>query len=137
MAFWRSKKSDDDDPSQRPSSEGDAANNGDSAGDREPAGLMGKMRGALSKTRQALNTDIRDLFKKEGRLVDDEFLDELFARLIRTDMGVESAELIRDDVAKRLRARVVHLDEVLDTISQQTQSMLQQESTELQMAEEG
>ncbi len=37
-------------------------------------GLFAKMRGALSKTRQALNTDIRDLFKSEGRLVDDEFL---------------------------------------------------------------
>jgi fused signal recognition particle receptor len=105
---------------------------------REPAkpagGLFSKMRGALSKTRQALNTDIRDLFKSEGRLVDDEFLGELFARLIRTDMGVSSAEAIRDDVAKRLRARVVQMEDVLATITEQTKSMLTQESTGLPFA---
>ncbi len=99
-------------------------------------GLFAKMRGALSKTRQTLNTDIRDLFKAEGRLVDDEFLDELFARLIRTDMGVSSAEAIRDDVGTRLRARVVHMDEVLETITQQTKTMLTQESSGLQFAEQ-
>ena len=103
----------------------------------ESGGLFSKMRGALSKTRQALNTDIRDLFKAEGRLVDDKFLKELFSRLIRTDMGVASAEAIRDDVAQRLRARVVSLEEVLETITEQTQSMLIQESTGLQYAESG
>jgi fused signal recognition particle receptor len=41
----------------------------------------------LKRTAQLLNTDIRDLFKQEGRLVDDHFLDDLFALLIRTDMG--------------------------------------------------
>ena len=100
-------------------------------------GLFSKMRGALSKTRQALSTDIRDLFKAEGRLVDDDFLTELFSRLIRTDMGVASAEAIRDDVATRLRARVVSLEEVLETITQQTQSMLMQESAEIQYTESG
>ena len=34
-----------------------------------------KCEAGLQKTRRALNTDIRDLFKSEGRLVDDEFLD--------------------------------------------------------------
>ena len=97
-------------------------------------GLFAKMRGALSKTRQALNTDIRDLFKAEGRLVDDEFLKDLFERLIRTDMGVGPAEEIRDDIAKRHRARVVQFDEVLEAITQQVTEMLQQESTEIQFA---
>lgn len=100
-------------------------------------GLFSKMRGALSKTRQALSTDIRDLFKAEGRLVDDDFLKELFSRLIRTDMGVASAEAIRDDVATRLRARVVSLEEVLETITQQVQTMLTQESAGIHYAESG
>ena len=95
------------------------------------------MRGALTKTRQTLNTDIRDLFKSEGRLVDDEFLGELFARLIRTDMGVGPAEVIRDDVGTRLRARVVHLEEVLETITAQTQTMLEQEAAGIRFAESG
>tara|TARA_B110000495_G_C23035976_1_gene618703 strand:+ start:2617 stop:3714 length:1098 start_codon:yes stop_codon:yes gene_type:complete len=162
MAFWRSKKNQDDEvPQSKSTASNDAGNeirpvdvqttasqsgatsaegSSKSSGPQNKSGsggLFSKMRGALSKTRQALNTDIRDLFKAEGRLVDDKFLKELFSRLIRTDMGVASAEAIRDDVAQRLRARVVSLEEVLETITEQTQSMLIQESTGLQYAESG
>ena len=42
-------------------------------------GFFDKLKDGLTKTTQLLNTDIRDLFKSEGRLVDDAFLDELFA----------------------------------------------------------
>ena len=100
------------------------------------SGLFAKMRGALAKTRQALGTDIRDLFKAEGRLVDDVFLKDLFERLICTDMGVGPAEEIRDDIAKRHRARVVDFDEILESITVQVTQMLQQESTEIQYAHE-
>lgn len=136
MAFWRKKASEAAAPSS------DSADSKDSSATPAPqeessGGLLSRMRGALAKTRQTLNTDIRDLFKKEGRLVDDEFLDELFARLIRTDMGVGPAEQIRDDVGKRMRARMVHFEEVLETITEQTRSMLEQESTGLQLAESG
>ncbi len=158
MAFWRSKKSDQGDKAATEVNETDppalAEPNSTSAvtqsapespampssQDESPepkGGLFAKMRGALTKTRQTLNTDIRDLFKSEGRLVDDEFLEELFARLVRTDMGVGPAETIRDDVGQRLRARVVHLEEVLETITTQTQSMLEQESTEIRFADSG
>ena len=154
MAFWRSKKSGSDTPataSEDSSSGGEqpstqpaavdptsAASSGPAAaGGPASAGVFSKVRGALSKTRQTLNTDIRDLFKAEGRLVDEEFLDELFARLIRTDMGVGPAQTIRDDVAKRFRARVVQLEDILESITEQTREMLAQESTELQFAESG
>ncbi len=100
-------------------------------------GLFSKMRRVLSKTRQTCRTDIRDLFKSEGTLVDDDFLEELFSRLVRTDMGVASAEAIRDDVATRLRARVVSLEEVLGTITEQTQTMLAQESAGIQYTDSG
>ncbi len=132
MAFWRSKKTDDDvvPPTTSPSGPTVSAA-------KTPAGALSKMRGALTKTRQALNTDIRDLFKSEGRLVDDEFLGELFARLIRTDMGVTSAEAVRDDIGKRFRARVVHLPDILGSITQQTRERLTQESTDIQFASEG
>src|SRR5688572_7793496 len=63
-----------------------------------PQSFFGKLQSALKKTHDILNTDIRDLFKREGRLVDDEFLDELFAALIKTDMGVSSANKLRDRV---------------------------------------
>lgn len=138
MAFWRTKNTTPDDS---PSPEGDPPQASEASsretGPKSAGGLFTKIRAGLSKTRTALNTDIRDLFKSEGRLVDDEFLTELFARLIRTDMGVEPAETIRDDVATRLRARVVHLEEVLETITRQTQSMLEQEAAEIRFAESG
>ncbi len=139
MAFWRSKKEATEDSDRDRSDDSRSLPSDGPADDpsKSDGGLLKKMRTGLSKTRQALNTDIRDLFKSEGRLVDDEFLRELFARLVRTDMGVVPAETIRDDVAKRLRARVVHLDEVLQTITDQTQTMLQQESTGIRYAESG
>ena len=137
MAFWRTKKSDSEDQANEesqasPSSATETESEPESAGS-----IFSKMKAGLSKTRNALNTDIRDLFKSEGRLVDDDFLTELFAKLVRTDMGVEPAETIRDDVGTRLRARKVQLAEVLETITQQTQSMLEQESTEIHYAETG
>lgn len=144
MAFWRKKneESADSPDESNPDVAATPATESASSSNEQPkpkssGGLLGKMRGALSKTRQKLNTDIRDLFKSDGRLVDDEFLDELFSRLIRTDMGVGPAETIRDDAAKRLRGRVVHLEEVLQTITTQTQSMLEQESSALRTAESG
>jgi fused signal recognition particle receptor len=64
----------------------------------EPQGFFAQFRTALKKTHDVLNTDIRDLFKREGRLVDDEFLTDLYAALIKTDMGVASATRLRDRV---------------------------------------
>ena len=142
MAFWRSKKTDTATdpitPDSSTSEQEPATRQTSNEDDQEKSGgVFAKMRRGLAKTRQTLNTDIRDLFKSEGRLVDDEFLDELFARLVRTDMGVGPAETIRDDVGKRLRARVVHFEEVLDTITVQIQSMLEQDAADINFAESG
>jgi len=93
------------------------------------------MRGGLQKTRRVLNTDIRDLFKSEGSLVDDALLEALFARLVRTDMGGGPAATIRDEIATRYRGRVVQFDEVLASIAEQTRRMLEQEKTDIQFAD--
>jgi fused signal recognition particle receptor len=139
MALWRSKKTvDGDETTQLASPEAKSAeSDSQQSQGTDAGGVFAKMRGALTKTRQALNTDIRDLFKSEGRLVDDEFLADLFSRLVRTDMGVGPAEKIRDDVANRLRARVVHLEEVLETITEQTKTMLEQEAADMRFADSG
>lgn len=100
-------------------------------------GIFGRFKSGLQKTRAVLNTDIRDLFKAEGRLVDETLLSELFAKLVRTDMGAGPAAKIRDDIATRFRGRVVHFEEVLQTIAVQTESMLAQESTDLKFATSG
>lgn len=102
-----------------------------------PKGIFSRFKSGLQKTRQVLNTDIRDLFKAEGRLVDETLLDELFAKLIRTDMGVGPATKIRDEIAAQFRGRIVHFEDVLHTIAIQTESMLAQESTDLTFAVSG
>ncbi len=127
MVFWRSKSKE----------ESPAPTAGQPPAEDQPTGLFAKFKSGLHKTRQVLNTDIRDLFKAEGRLVDETLLDELFAKLIRTDMGVGPATRIRDEIATQFRGRVVHFEEVLQTIATQTEAMLVQESTDLRMATSG
>ena len=100
-------------------------------------GVFGKLRQGLRKTSQVLNTDIRDLFKAEGRFVDDEFLGDLFARLVRTDMGAGPAGRIRDEIAKQFRGRRVELDEVLSVIRGQIQEMLAQHAEAMKRPDEG
>jgi len=133
MAFWRSKK---DDTAAEPSSDASSSPSSEPNANEE-GGMLSRFRQGLKKTRQVLGTDIRDLFKDEGRLVDDEFLKELFARLVRTDMGSGPAARIRDDIATRFRARRVQMEEVLEAIRAQTREMLEQEQTDIQWAESG
>ena len=73
-------------------------------------GLFDKLKQGLKKTRNLLKTDVRDLFKTEGQLVDEAFLDKLRAILFKTDMGYEAVEEIVAEVAKNFRGRVVTLD---------------------------
>ena len=129
MAFWRSKKTESDHPHDPVGKLDPAGTDSDQSTEtsKSTGGVFSKFKAGLQKTRRALNTDIRDLFKTAGRLVDEQFLDDLFARLVRTDMGVGPAETIRDDAAKRLRGRVVEFQEVLETITEQTRSMLEQD----------
>ncbi len=79
-------------------------------------GFLDRLKAGLAKTAQVLSTDVRDLFKREGRLVDDDFLRELQAALVKTDMGPTAAEAIRADVEQRSRSRVVDPDVVLGSI---------------------
>lgn len=82
-------------------------------------GFLDRLKAGLAKTAKVLSTDVRDLFKREGRLVDDEFLAELRAALVKTDMGPAAAEAIVADVGARLRSRVVEPKAVLDSIRTQ------------------
>jgi fused signal recognition particle receptor len=104
---------------------------------RAGEGLFSRLRRGLSKTARLLNTDIRDLFRNEGRLVDEELLKEIYARLVRTDMGVASAERICAQIGSRYRGRVVQLEDVLQTIGDELRELLGTESTALRMAESG
>jgi fused signal recognition particle receptor len=79
-------------------------------------GFLDRLKAGLAKTAKVLSTDVRDLLKREGRLVDDDFLAELRAALVKTDMGPAAADAIVADVRERLRSRVVEPQVVIDSI---------------------
>ena len=86
-------------------------------------GLFDLFKAGLKKTAQVLNTDIRDLFKQEGRLLDDAFLRELYALLVKTDMGAGPAAAIRDEVQRDFRGRVVHRADLLTSIKKKIREL--------------
>ncbi|PHS17660.1 MAG: signal recognition particle-docking protein FtsY [Blastopirellula sp.] len=100
-------------------------------------GFFTRLKKGLVKTSQVLNTDIRDLFKDEGRLIDDDFLTDIYAILIRTDMGTGPAGAIRDTIKKEFRGRVVHLQEVLSRIKQELIDLMKEEEAPIRFAESG
>jgi fused signal recognition particle receptor len=100
-------------------------------------GLFDKLKQGLEKTKALLKTDVRDLFKAQGRLVDDAFLNELFELLIKTDMGVEAAQEIVDEIGTAYRARVVEKQEILDQIKKKLKSLLAQPAEPIRFAPSG
>ena len=100
-------------------------------------GLFEKLKQGLKKTTQLLNTDIRDLFKAEGRLVDDGFLDELFEILIKTDMGVKAAQETVDEIGAAFRARVVQMSDVLEHVKKKLQELMAQSTQSITFADAG
>ncbi|MBA3484732.1 MAG: signal recognition particle-docking protein FtsY [Pirellulales bacterium] len=100
-------------------------------------GLFDKFKRGLTKTVRVLNTDIRDLFKSEGRLIDDGFLDEMRAILFKTDMGYDSTEQIVAEVAKNFRGRVVQLEDVVATWKAKLSELMKQDASPIRFAESG
>lgn len=100
-------------------------------------GLLSKFKQGLQKTARLLNTDVRDVFKAEGRLVDDEFVDELLEALVKTDMGVKPAQTICDRVLADFRARRVQWEDVLVTIKAELKRLLAQPEEPIQFAGSG
>jgi len=133
--FGRKQTPDTPDPTVAPAATGDATPAPPAA--PSGGGLLDRLRAGLAKTARVLNTDVRDLFKREGRLVDEEFLEELRATLIRTDMGPAAAEGIVVDVRERLRARVVDPEIVIDSIRRQLLGRLEQTGAAVATASTG
>ena len=102
-------------------------------------GLFDKLKQGLDKTWKSLNTDVRDLFKSEdqGRLLDDAFLDEIRAMLIKTDMGYDATEQIISQIATDYRARVVKTEQLLATIRAKLLILLDQPEAPIKFAESG
>lgn len=100
-------------------------------------GFFDRLKQGLQKTTQLLRTDIRDLFKSEGRLVDDAFLEELRRDLVRTDMGPQAANQIAEQIGTQFRARVIHRHEAIDVIKSNLKQLMAQDEAPLNMAASG
>lgn len=100
-------------------------------------GLFDKLKAGLKKTTKLLNTDIRDLFKSQGRLVDEKFLDELFTALVKTDMGVPAAKEIIEEIGVKFRARVVEMSEIVADVKVKLKALMAQPSEPIQFAASG
>jgi fused signal recognition particle receptor len=100
-------------------------------------GLLDKFRQGLKKTTNLLKTDIRDLFKGEGQLVDEEFLDRLFGRLIKSDMGVQAAGETVEEIRSTYRGRVTQMEDVVATIKAKLKSLLAQPADPIRFAPAG
>lgn len=106
-------------------------------GPQGSSGVWSLFKRSLAKTYQVLNTDIRDLVGKEGRIVDEAFLEELFGRLIKTDMGNGPARRICDDVYAKFRARKLQMEDLLLTAKTSIRQIMQQDNAALRMAATG
>ena len=100
-------------------------------------GLFERLKQGLKKTGQVLQTDVRDLFKQEGRLIDEEFLDEMRAILFKTDMGYDATEEIIDEIATKMRGRVVQLEEVIDVWKQKLLELMAQDDAPIDYVTDG
>jgi fused signal recognition particle receptor len=93
-------------------------------------GFFEKLKQGLAKTGKLLKTDVRDLFKNEGRLIDEAFLDEMRAILFKTDMGYDAVEQIVAEGAKNFRGRVVTLEQILETWKDKLRTLMAQPAAE-------
>src|SRR5689334_11799748 len=66
------------------------------------AKTLDKLKSALRKTTEVLNTDVRTLFIP-GRQIDDAFLNDTEEKLIRADMGVNNVSRIIVEIRDRWR----------------------------------
>lgn len=95
------------------------------------------LKGALKKTAEVLNTDVRTLFVP-GRQIDDAFLNEMEEKFIRADIGVARAEKLKNEVREQWRlGRIRNGEDAENVVRKQLLSMFPAEDRELQFAPSG
>jgi len=98
---------------------------------------LDKLKGALRKTKEVLNTDVRTLFVP-GRQIDDAFLDEMEEKLIRADMGVGRVEKLKNAVRDEWRlGKIKNAEEAETIVRDQLLSLFKTEDRDLQFAPAG
>lgn len=87
-------------------------------------GWFDRLKQGLQKTKQLLQTDVRDLFKS-GEILDEAKLERFEAGLIRTDMGVAASRQIVADLREKHLGRTVDLQAIWGTVKDRLKSILQ------------
>jgi fused signal recognition particle receptor len=96
-----------------------------------------RLKSAVKKTAEVLNTDVRTLFVP-GRQIDDAFLDELEEKFIRADIGVRRVEELKGEVRDQWRmGKIRNADEAEDIIRRKLLSFFPPEDRELHFAPSG
>ena len=96
-----------------------------------------KLKGALKKTAEVLNTDVRTLFIP-GRQIDDAFLAEMEEKFIRADMGVKNVTRIVGEVRERWRlGKIKNAEDAERVVREQLLAMFGPEDRELRLAPAG
>jgi fused signal recognition particle receptor len=86
-------------------------------------GLFDRFKTALTKTKDVLRTDVRDLFKA-GVIIDEARLEDFYRGLIHTDMGVVAAGAIVDELRAKFGGRTVQPDEVWTIVKDKLKEIL-------------
>ena len=97
-------------------------------------GIFDRIKQGLAKTVSLMQTDIRDIFKSTGRLVDEEFLNEMFEMFVKTDMGVTVSRDITDEIRRQFQSRVAERRQVLAVVKDKLKNTLAQPATPIAFA---
>ncbi|RRQ22150.1 signal recognition particle-docking protein FtsY [Thiohalobacter thiocyanaticus] len=94
-------------------------------------GLFARLRSGLAKTRNVLNTDVRDIISVR-RQIDDELLEELETQLLVADVGVEATQTIIQDLTRRVaRKQLTDADALLTALREDMAAILEPVSVPL------
>ncbi|MAT64475.1 MAG: signal recognition particle-docking protein FtsY [Gammaproteobacteria bacterium] len=132
FGFGRKKPAADKDRPAAPAAEAGTAPE-TAAGKPAAGGLFARLRAGLSKTRNVLNTDVRDLISLR-RQIDDELLEELETQLLVADVGVEATQDIIQDLTRRVaRKQLTDADALLSALREDMAAILEPVNVPLQI----
>ncbi len=78
-------------------------------------GIFDRLKQGLRKTQDLLRSDIRDLFR-DGHILDDQQLQQLEGRLLKTDMGVVATTAVIDQLREEHGGRTVDVEAIFETV---------------------
>lgn len=99
------------------------------------AGLFSRLKSGLNRTRDVLNTDVRDLIA--SRKIDDDLLEEIETQLLVSDLGVEATQAIIQELTQRTsRKELADSEALFAALQEEMQAILAPSSKPLVIPED-